>query len=104
MAGATQWYNDFGSNPGRSVYTRTLTDGTVGIVDHEDAHTVNVMPRLYAEKAAALQVDSMSPGLVDPGDVLRYTIRIHNYSQLPITQRRAARHRARRTRPMSRTR
>ena len=44
------------------------------------------MPRLYAEKAAALQVDSMSPGIVDPGDVLRYTIRIHNNSQLPVTQ------------------
>ena len=85
VAGATQWYNDFGTNPGRSVYTRTVTDGTLGLVDHEDAHTVTVMPRLYAEKAAALQVDSSSPGLVDPGDVLRYTIRIHNYSQSPIT-------------------
>ena len=66
------------ANPGRSVYTRTLTDGTVGTFDHEDAHTVNVMPRLYAEKAAALQVDRMSPGIVDAGDVLRYTIRIYN--------------------------
>jgi uncharacterized repeat protein (TIGR01451 family)/fimbrial isopeptide formation D2 family protein len=86
VAGATEWYNDFGSNPGRSSYTRTLTDGTVDAFDHEDAHTVNVMPRLYAEKAVALQLDSMSPGLVDPGDVLRYTIRIHNYSLLPFTQ------------------
>lgn len=86
VAGATEWYNDFPSNPGRSGYTRTLTDGTVDTYDHEDAHTVNVMPRLYAEKAAALQVDRLSPGLVDPGDVLRYTIRIHNYSLLPFTQ------------------
>ena len=39
-------------------YTRTLTDGTVGTVDHEDAHTVTVVPRLYADKAVALQVDS----------------------------------------------
>src|SRR5580765_9095320 len=30
VAGATQWYNDFGTNPGRTGYTRTLTDGTVG--------------------------------------------------------------------------
>ena len=86
VVGATEWFNDFGSNPGRSVYTRTLTDGTVGTFDHEDAHTVNVMPRLYAEKAAALQLDRLSPGLVDPGDVLRYTIRIHNNSLLPFTQ------------------
>jgi hypothetical protein len=45
VAGATEWYNDFGSNPGRTGYTRTLTDGTVGTYDHEDAYTVNVMPR-----------------------------------------------------------
>ncbi len=50
----------------------------IGVVDHEDAHTVTIVPRLYADKAAALQVDSMSPGIVDPGDVLRYTIRIYN--------------------------
>ena len=44
------------------------------------------MPRLYADKAAALQVDAMSPGIVDPGDVLRYTIRIYNNGSLPVTQ------------------
>ncbi len=42
LAGATQWY---GANPAPGVtprtYTRTLTNGTVGTVDHEDAHTVN---------------------------------------------------------------
>ena len=43
------------------------------------------MQRLYAEKAAALQVDAMSPGIVDAGDVLRYTIRIHNNGVGPIT-------------------
>src|SRR5690606_4203706 len=62
------------------------TDGTIDTVDHEDAHTVSIMPRLYAEKAAVLQVDGMSPGIVDPGDYLRYTIRVHNFGQLPITQ------------------
>ncbi len=86
VAGATQWFNDFDANPTRSVYTRTLTDGTVGVLDHEDAHTVTVVQRLYAEKAAALQVDAMSPGIVDAGDVLRYTIRIHNNGVGPITQ------------------
>src|SRR5882672_1308875 len=86
VAGATQWFNAVSTNPVRSVYTRTLTDGTVGVVDHEDAHTVTVVPRLYAEKAAALQVDLGSPGIVDAGDVLRYTIRIHNNGVLPVTQ------------------
>jgi uncharacterized repeat protein (TIGR01451 family)/fimbrial isopeptide formation D2 family protein len=86
VAGATQWFNDDDANPNRLVYTRSLTDGTVGVVDHEDAHTVTMTPLLYAEKSAALLVDSMSPGLVDPGDVLRYTIRIFNNGTLPITQ------------------
>ena len=86
VAGATQWYNAQASNPLRTAYTRTLTDGTVGTLDHEDAHTVIVVPRMYAEKAAALQVDGSSPGIVDPGDVLRYTIRVYNNGAIPITQ------------------
>ena len=44
------------------------------------------MPRLYAEKSAALQVDAMSPGIVDPGDVLRYTITVYNNGSVPVTQ------------------
>ena len=42
VAGATQWYN---VNPAPGVtprtYTRALTNGTVGTLDHEDAHSVN---------------------------------------------------------------
>ncbi len=86
VAGATQWYNAPSWHPLRTTYTRTLTNGTVGVVDHEDAHTVTVVALLYADKAAALQVDAMSPGIVDPGDVLRYTIRVYNNGSLPITQ------------------
>jgi uncharacterized repeat protein (TIGR01451 family) len=86
VAGATEWSNGPDALPSRTVHTRTLTDGTVGVIDHEDAHTVTVVPILYAEKAAALQVDAMSPGLVDPGDVLRYTIRIYNNGTQPLTQ------------------
>src|SRR5688572_24942053 len=86
VAGATQWYNAPSWHPLRTTYTRTLTDGTVGVVDHEDAHTVTIVPLLYADKAAALQVDASSPGIVDAGDVLRYTIRIYNNGSLPITQ------------------
>jgi uncharacterized repeat protein (TIGR01451 family) len=80
VAGATAWH------PLRTSYTRTLTDGTVGIVDHEDAHTVTIVPLLYAEKSAALQVDAMSPGIVDAGDTLRYTIAIYNNGSLPVTE------------------
>ena len=37
-------------------------------------------PLLFAEKSAALQIDNGSPGIVDPGDTLRYTITIYNNS------------------------
>ncbi|HJR69997.1 MAG TPA: THxN family PEP-CTERM protein, partial [Gammaproteobacteria bacterium] len=86
VAGATQWYNAAAWHPLRTTYTRTLTDGTVGIVDHEDAHTVTIVPLFYAEKSAALQVDAMSPGIVDAGDTLRYTIAIYNNGSLPVTE------------------
>jgi hypothetical protein len=44
VAGAIQWYNAAATNPGRTAYTRTVTNGTVGVADHEDAHTVTVVP------------------------------------------------------------
>ena len=44
------------------------------------------MPFLFAEKTAALQVDAVTPGIVDPGDVLRYTIRMYNRGSVPATE------------------
>ena len=43
-------------------------------------------PLLYAEKAVALRIDNGSPGVVDPLDTLRYTIRIYNNGAAPATQ------------------
>src|SRR5690606_37159808 len=43
------------------------------------------LPILFAPKSAALQVDLGSPGIVDPGDVLRYTIAIYNNGTIPAT-------------------
>src|SRR5690606_20651568 len=46
---------------------------------------VGNLPILFAPKSAALQVDLGSPGIVDPGDVLRYTIAIYNNGTIPAT-------------------
>jgi uncharacterized repeat protein (TIGR01451 family) len=54
-------------------------------VNDPTRNVVGDLPFLYAEKSAALQVDNVSPGIVDPGDVLRYTIRIHNNGKIPAT-------------------
>ena len=46
---------------------------------------VGNLPLLYAEKRAALSVDLGSPGIVDPGDTLRYTITVQNSGAMPAT-------------------
>src|SRR5690349_3246178 len=43
VAGATQWYNGPSSNPGRQSVTCALTNGTPGVLDCQDAHTVTVV-------------------------------------------------------------
>src|SRR5439155_25947336 len=43
VAGAIQWFNGDSSNPNRKASTRTLTDGTPGVLDFQDAHTVTVV-------------------------------------------------------------
>jgi uncharacterized repeat protein (TIGR01451 family) len=43
------------------------------------------LPLLYAEKKVALINDLGSPGVVDPGDVLRYTITVQNSAAINAT-------------------
>jgi uncharacterized repeat protein (TIGR01451 family) len=43
------------------------------------------LPLLYAEKRAALLVDLGLPGIVDPGDVLRYTVTVQNTAGVSAT-------------------
>jgi uncharacterized repeat protein (TIGR01451 family) len=81
VAGATEWFSFDASSLDRRRDTRTLTDGSVEVLDHEDAHTVDVFvdaPVLFAAKDVAILVDAGTPNVVDPGDVLRYTIRVEN--------------------------
>ena len=40
---------------------------------------------LFAPKAVAIAVDAGTPGVVDPGDVLRYTITVYNTGAVPAT-------------------
>ena len=83
IAGAIQWFNDDSSNPTRTTYTRTLTNGTVGMADHEDAHTVTVaLPSYVFEKTVANLTSGVSPALTaTPGEKLRYTLRLRTANQ-----------------------
>ena len=62
--------NDIVDHPSDDPDTPTPNDPTRDIVGN--------LPLLYAEKRVELSVDLGSPGIVDPGDVLRYTITVQN--------------------------
>ncbi len=83
VAGAIQWFNDNSNNPSRQVYTRTLTDGTVGTPDNEDAHTVTAaLSGYFFEKTVANLRSGMNPAATAaPGDTLRYTLRLRTTNQ-----------------------
>ncbi len=60
-------------------------DPRTELPDDPTRDVVGNYPLLFAAKSAALQVDNGSPGIVDPGDVLRYTITIYNNGNVPAT-------------------
>jgi uncharacterized repeat protein (TIGR01451 family) len=90
IAGATEWFSTDGLDPNtagdRRTYTRTLTDGTVGVLDHEDAHTVLVgLPQYAFEKTVINLTSGADPGTdAEPGDRLRYRLRIENLGDTPM--------------------
>ncbi len=83
VAGATEWFNADAS----TIYSRTLTDGTVGVGDHEDAHSVTVdLPVLRFEKTVMNVTTGEDPGTVaTPGETLRYRLYVENLSDVPVS-------------------
>ncbi len=83
VAGAIQWFNGSAANPGRITSTRTLTNGTVGVADHQDAHTVTVaLTGFFFEKTAANVTSGADPATTAaPGDTLRYRLRVRTTDQ-----------------------
>ena len=82
VAGATQWYNATSSNVNRQTYTCTLTNGTPGVLDCQDAHTVTaVLPVVAITK----QVTVVGGGQPVPGATLDYLVHVTNTSANPVT-------------------
>jgi uncharacterized repeat protein (TIGR01451 family) len=69
--------NGFADAPSDDPRTPTADDPTRDIVGN--------VQKLYAEKRVAIFGDLGSPGVVDPGDVLRYTITVTNAATIPST-------------------
>src|SRR5262244_616314 len=81
VAGTTLWYNGPSSDAGRQSYTCTLTNGTPGVLDCQDAHTVTaVIPAVTITK----QVTAVGGGAVVPGGQLDYLVHVTNTSANPV--------------------
>ncbi len=82
IAGATEWFNSDAS----TRYARVLTDGTPGVGDHEDAHSVTVnLPELRFEKTVANVTSGDDPATVaTPGDTLRYSLYVENLGDVVV--------------------
>jgi uncharacterized repeat protein (TIGR01451 family)/fimbrial isopeptide formation D2 family protein len=86
VAGATEWFSAEGSVPARRTYTRTLTDGTISVLDHEDAHTVPVALQAYLfEKTVTNLTTGADPATTaTPGDRLHYRLRLESLTDIPL--------------------
>src|SRR5215813_1886998 len=81
VAGTTLWYNGPSGDTGRQSYTCTLTNGTPGVLDCQDAHTVTaVIPAVTISK----QVTAVGGGAVVPGGQLDYLVHVTNTSANPV--------------------
>ena len=86
VAGATEWFTAAaGAYPyPRHRYTRTLTDGTPTIVDHQDNYTLTTgLSGYYFQKTVWDRTSNVNPASTAvAGDVLRYRVRLFNITNI----------------------
>ncbi|TLZ33477.1 MAG: DUF11 domain-containing protein, partial [Gammaproteobacteria bacterium] len=75
-----QWYSGPSGNPGRQSFTCTLTNGTPGVLDCQDAHTVTVA---LSALTITKQVSVVGGGPPLPGATLDYLLHVTNTSANP---------------------
>src|SRR5215475_14327481 len=81
VAAATQWYTGPSSDTGRQTSTCTLTNGTPGVLDCQDAHTVTVTT---AGVMITKQVTVVGGGTAAPGSTLDYLVHVTNTGAKPV--------------------
>jgi uncharacterized repeat protein (TIGR01451 family)/fimbrial isopeptide formation D2 family protein len=75
-----------GSGAGSGPFTeRPSDDPATTVLDDPTRDIVGNLPLVDAQKTVSLLVDGNANGAVDPGDVLRYTITVNNFSAIPAT-------------------
>jgi uncharacterized repeat protein (TIGR01451 family)/fimbrial isopeptide formation D2 family protein len=82
VAGATQWFDGDSTTANRKTFTGPLTNGTPGVLDNQDAHTVTVV---ISQLAITKQVSVVGGGAALPGGQLDYLVHVTNASTSPTT-------------------
>ncbi len=82
VAGATLWYSGAITDLNRRQYNRTLTNGTPGTLDFQDAYTVTSTTQGYFFLKSVGDLTTGVPVATSafPGDRLRYTLQIQNFT------------------------
>lgn len=90
IAGVTEWFSGDTAGAGATgqikTFSQTVTNGTVGTLDHEDAFTTtSETPTLTIEKRVVNRTTNQDPGTnASPGDTLGYEIYITNTSNFAV--------------------
>ncbi len=86
IAGATRWFSANSSYSGRREYDRTITDGTPGILDFQDAYTITAaFSGYYFQKLVKDLTTGTYPATAAfPGDRLHYTLLLQNFTWPPL--------------------
>ncbi|WP_239026847.1 isopeptide-forming domain-containing fimbrial protein [Geomonas oryzisoli] len=86
IAGATRWFSANSGYPGRREYDRTITDGTPGTLDFQDAYTVTAaLAGYYFQKTVRDLTTGANPATAAfPGDRLHYTLLLQNFTWPPL--------------------
>jgi uncharacterized repeat protein (TIGR01451 family)/fimbrial isopeptide formation D2 family protein len=82
VAGAIQWFDGDPSIPTRKSFTGPLTNGTPGVLDNQDTHTVTVV---ISQLTVTKQVSVVGGGAATSGGQLDYLVHVTNGSTNPAT-------------------
>src|SRR5882762_4241803 len=80
VAGTIRWFDGDGTTTNRKTFTGPLTNGTPGVLDNQDAHTVTVV---IGQLAITKQVSVVGGGAALPRGQLDYLVHVTNVSTNP---------------------
>lgn len=84
IAGATRWFSANRTYSGRREYDRTITNGTPGTLDFQDAYTLMLSGYYFQKTVRDLTTGAYPATTAFPGDRLHYTLLLQNSTWPPL--------------------